>query len=240
MVSPDIVKDFAPGGTLRVAINFGNMVLVQGEPGKSEPRGVSPDLARELARRLNAPIEFVGFDSAGKAFEAIKSARCDVGFLAIEPARAAEIDFTAPYVIIEGTYLVRKDSPLQSVADVDRPGLRIGVNAKSAYDLFLTRTLKHAQLVRSADGVKSFRDEKLDAAGGIRQALMAYARTDPTVRVMNGRFMEVRQAMTMPKGRAKAFAYLRRFVEAMKASGFVAEALTRSGQAEATVAPAEQ
>jgi polar amino acid transport system substrate-binding protein len=183
----------------------------------------------------------VPFEAAGKVFEALKTNAWDVAFLAIEPVRAAEIDFTPPYVLIEGTYMVPVNSPLKTIEDVDRPGVRIAVGRGSAYDLYLTRTLKHATLVRPETGgganIDLFRKEKLDAAAGVKQPLVAYAKTDPNVRVMDGRFMEIRQAMGTPKGRAAAAAYLRTFIEDMKASGFVAEALKRSNQLDAAVAP---
>ena len=236
-VSSDVVKELAPTGKLRAAINLGNPVLAQGTA--EAPRGVTVDLARELARRTGLALELVPFPAAGKVFEALQAGAWDVAFLAIEPVRAAEIAFTAPYVIIEGVYLVPKDSPLKTVADVDRAGVRIGVNKNSAYDLFLTRTLKHAQLLRGEDGVALFVSEKLEAAAGVKQPIAAYAKKNPDVRVMDGRFMEIRQAMGTPRSREAAAAYLRGFVEEMKASGFVADALQRSNQPDAAVAPAE-
>ncbi len=235
-VSPEIVKEFAPSGKLRAAINQGNPVLAQKGP-NGEALGVTVDLARELAKRLGVGVELVIFDGAGKAFEALKSGVTDIGFLAIEPVRAAEVDFTAAYVQIEGTYMVLKDSVLKSVEDVDKAGVRIGVNKGSAYDLFLTRTLKNATLLRGESGVDLFKNDKLEAAGGVRQPLVAYAKTDPSVRVMEGRFMAIMQAMGMPKGRGRAHQYLLGFVEEMKASGFVADALKRSNQPDAQVAP---
>jgi polar amino acid transport system substrate-binding protein len=241
-VPSDVVKDFAPTGKLRAALNLGNSVLVQKDAG-GEVRGVTVDLARELSRRLGVPLEFVQFEAAGKVFEALKSGAWDIAFLAVEPVRAAEIDFTAPYVIIEGTYMVLKDSPLKAIADVDHPGIRIAVGKGSAYDLYLTRTIKNAQLVRASTGggramIDLFFAEKLEVAAGVKQPLVEYARTDPNVRVMDGRFMEIQQAMGTPKGRTAAAKYLRGFVEEMKASGFVAEALKRSNQPDAAVAPA--
>ena len=234
-VSSELVKEFAPTGRLRAAINQGNSVLAQKGP-NGEALGVTVELARELAKRLGVPVELVIFDGAGKAFDALKSS-LDIGFLAIEPVRAAEVDFTAPYVLIEGTYVVPKDSALKKIEDVDAPGVRIAVNKGSAYDLFLTRTLKHATLLRGDDGVALFKSDKLEAAGGVRQPLEQYARKDPAVRVMDGRFMAIQQAMGLPKGRARAHDYLRGFVEEMKASGFVADALKRSNQPDAVVAP---
>ena len=234
-VSSELVKEFAPTGRLRAAINQGNSVLAQKGP-NGEALGVTVDLARELAKRLGVPVELEIFDGAGKAFDALKS-RLDIGFLAIEPVRAAEVDFTAPYVLIEGTYMVPKDSALKKIEDVDAAGVRIGVNKGSAYDLYLSRTLKHATLLRGDDGVALFKTDKLEAAGGVRQPLEQYARKDTSVRVMDGRFMAIQQAMGMPKGRANAHEYLKGFVEEMKASGFVADALKRSNQPDAQVAP---
>jgi polar amino acid transport system substrate-binding protein len=233
----EVVKALAPTGKLRVGINLGNIVLVQGT--REAPRGITPDLAHELGKRLGVPVELIPFDAAGKTFEAVKKGLLDIAFLAIEPVRAAEIEFTAPYVLIEGVYLIPKDSPLKTVADVDRDGVRIGVNRNSAYDLFLTRTLKHAKLARAESGIDLFLKDKLEAAAGIKQPLIAFAKTNPGVRVMEGRFMEIRQAMCMPKGRDAGARYLRAFVEEMKASGFVAGALKRSHQPDAVVAPAE-
>ena len=240
-VAADLVKDLAPTGKLRAAINLGNMVLAQKDPATGDMRGVTVDLARELARRVGLPLELVPFDAAGKVFEALMSGAWDVAFLAIEPVRAAEIAFTAPYVIIEGVYLVPKDSPLRAVADVDRDGVRIAVNKGSAYDLYLTRTIKHAQLVRGENGIELFVRDRLEAAAGVKQPLVEYAKTDPSVRIMDGRFMEIRQAMGTPKlryqGRDAAPRYLHAFVEEMKATGFIAEALRRSNQPDAAVAP---
>ena len=240
-VPADLVKDLAPTGKLRAAINLGNMVLAQKDPASGDMRGVTVDLARELARRVGLPLELVPFDAAGKVFEALKAGAWDVAFLAIEAVRAAEIAFTAPYVIIEGVYLVPKDSPLRAVADVDRDGVRIAVNKGSAYDLYLTRTIKHAQLVRGENGIELFVRDRLEAAAGVKQPLVEYAKTDPSVRIMDGRFMEIRQAMGTPKlryqGRNAAPRYLHAFVEEMKATGFIAEALRRSNQPDAAVAP---
>ena len=235
-VSSDVLKDLAPTGTLRASINLGNIVLAQGTP--ANPAGVTPELARALGKRLGVPVSLTCFDGAGKAFEAMKGGKVDLVFLAIEPVRAAEIEFTAPYVIIEGVYMVPKDSPLKTPADVDRAGIRVGVNKASAYDLFLTRTLKNATLVRSEDGAQLFIDEKLDAAGGVKQALQKFAAGRSDVRLMNERFMEIQQAMGCAKGKLAGAAYLRGFIEEMKASGFVADALKRSGQHDAAVAPA--
>ncbi len=241
-MSDQVLSELAPRGLLRAAINLGNPVLVQKNPGTGALSGVTIDLSRELGRRLGLELEFVEYPAAGQVVEAMLRDEWDFCFLAIEPVRAKAIDFTAPYVLIEGSYLVSADSPLQSVAEVDRPGVRIAVGPNAAYDLFLSRTLKHASLVRAATGgaqavIEKFLTEKLEAAAGIRQPLLAYARTNPSVRVIDGRFMEIRQAMGVPLGRAAARDYLHDFVEEMKRSGFISRALAESGQHDATVAP---
>jgi polar amino acid transport system substrate-binding protein len=238
----DVVKDLAPTGKLRVAINLGNSVLAGGTP--QEPRGITVDLARELSKRLGVPLEMTTFDAAGKVFEAIKAGNLDIAFLAIEPVRAAEIAFTAPYVIIEGNYMVPENSPLKTPAEVDAANVRIAVAKGSAYDLYLTRTLKNAQLVRFGNGNESmdkFVADKLDAAAGVKQPIVAYAKSHPGLRVIEQRFMAIEQAMGTPRarlqGREAAPRYLAAFVEEMKASGFVADALKRHNQPDAAVAP---
>jgi polar amino acid transport system substrate-binding protein len=238
-VPSDVIKDLAPTGKLRVAINLGNVVLAQKNDASGELKGVTIDLARELGRRLSQTVELTPFDAAGKVFEALKGGGLDVVFLAIEPVRAAEIAFTPPYVIIEGVYVVRKDSPLESVVDVDREGIRVAVNKGSAYDLYLTRTLKKATLVRGEPGTELFLQQHLDVAAGVKQPMAAFVRQHPELRMIDGRFMEIRQAMGTPQGREAGARYLRGFIEEMKASGFVAEALKRSNQPDAAVAPPE-
>jgi polar amino acid transport system substrate-binding protein len=178
-IPPNIVTELAPGGRLRAAINFGNGVLAQKDKATGEPRGVTAALSRELGRRLGVPVEFVAFDQAGKVFDALASGAWDIAFLAIDPLRAAEINFTAPYVVIEGKYLVPASSPVRSVADVDRDGLRIALARGSAYDLHLTRTLEHATLVRAPDGIDAldmFLGDKLDVAAGVKQPIVAFAK----------------------------------------------------------------
>jgi polar amino acid transport system substrate-binding protein len=241
--SMGIAKTIAPSGHLRAAINFGNPVLAQKDPQTGAPRGVSVDLARELGRRLGVPVDLVTFDAAGKVFDALKADAWDVAFLAVDPVRANEITFTAPYVVIEGTYLVPDGSPLRAIEDVDRAGMRVAVARGSAYDLYLTRALQKAQLVRAATGVEAmdtFRRDGLDTAAGVKQALVTFAAQHPGLRVIPGRFMIIEQAVGIPKAHDAGAAYVRAFVEEMKASGFVATALAASGQAEASVAPASK
>jgi polar amino acid transport system substrate-binding protein len=227
-VTPEVVKSLAPTGTPRATINISNRVLVQRNPVTGSPCGVTIDLLRELERRLVVPTEQVVVDGAAKSFEAVYSAACDIGFLAVEPARAADVDFTAPYVIIEGVYAVRADSGLKTNADVDSEGVRIAVNKGAAYDLFLTRSLKHALLTRVEHAFDTFLREELEAVAGVKQAVVQFAEAQACVRVLPGHFMEIQQAMCLPKGRAAGARYLRAFVEEMKASGFVAAALNRA------------
>jgi polar amino acid transport system substrate-binding protein len=239
-VPPAIVDELAPTGRLNAAINYGNVVLAQRDPSTGEPRGVSADLARELARRLQVPVEFVAFEAAGKVADTAAAGIWDIAFLAIDPKRAAEIDFTPPYVIIEAAYVVPAGSPLTRIEDVDREGVRIAVGKGAAYDLYLTRTLQHAQLVRAPTGkaaLATFAEEGLEAAAGVREFVAAFAASRSDFRLLDRPFMTIRQAMAVPKGRAAGAAYLSRFVEEMKASGFIASALQASGQSEAKVAP---
>src|SRR5260221_504902 len=181
-VPHNVVTELAPNGKLRAAINFGNIVLAQKDPASGEPRGVSAELAREVAKRLGVPIEFIPFDAAGKVFDALQKGAWDIAFLAIDPVRAAGIDFTAPYVVIEGAYVVPVDSPLKTVEDVDRDGVRVAVARASAYDLYLTRALKHAKLVRESSGPEAlvlFRKDRLEASAGVRQPIVAFAKEHP-------------------------------------------------------------
>ena len=235
--------ELAPGGALRAAVNLSNTVLVQQEGADGEVGGVAVMLARELGRRVGLPVEIVTFKAAADLFAALAEERWDVAFLADEPARAAQIDFTSPYVLIEGTYLSRGDAPFRAVEEVDRAGIRIAVGRGSAYDLYLSRTLTQAQILRSqtAGGTAAidlFLAENLDVAAGLRPQLAAYARSVPGLRVLEGRFMEIGQAVGLPKGRPGAAAFVRQFIDEMKASGFIAEALRRTGQTDVIVAPA--
>jgi polar amino acid transport system substrate-binding protein len=241
---PDVLKELAPTGKLRAAINLGNAVLAQ-KGADGAPKGITVDLSRELARRAGVPLELVPFEAAGKVFEALKSGAADLAFIAIEPVRAAELEFSPPYVLIEGGYMVRKDSALKAIEDVDRAGIRIAVGLNSAYDLYLTRTIKNAQVVRARVGggsamIEMFLADKLDVVAGVKPVLVTYAKTNPDMRVMDGRFMVIQQAMGVPKGRTVAARYVRSFVEDVKASGFVADALMRSNQTDASVAPPDR
>jgi polar amino acid transport system substrate-binding protein len=233
-------SDLAPTGRLRAAINFGNPVLAQRGPG-GEPGGVSVALARELARRLAVPLDLVSFDAAGKVVDALAEDVWDVAFLAIDPLRAEQITYTAPYVVIEGTYLVKANSAFHRIDDFDGVGVRVAVGLGAAYDLFLTRTLKAATLVRSAtseSAVDDFLSGRTDAVAGVRQPLEHVAAGDATLRVIPGCFTKIHQAMGVPRHRSAGAAALHAFVEEMKANGFISAALQASGQGDAQVAPA--
>ncbi|MBL8384233.1 MAG: transporter substrate-binding domain-containing protein [Burkholderiales bacterium] len=242
MTPAELAPILAPQGTLRATINIGNPVLAAMPAGAAEPHGVSVDIARELASRLGVPVAFVICATAAKAVEAVKAGACDITFLAVDPARAVDIDYAAPYVVIEGAYMVKNDSPLTANAEVDRAGHRVAVGKGSAYDLFLTREIRQAELVRFASSqevVDGFLAQGLDVAAGVKQQLEADARRLPGLRLLPGRFMEIRQAIGAPKGRGEAAVnYLYAFIEALKASGFIAAALARHGIAGAAVAPA--
>ena len=239
--SSEIVQACAPTGTLRASINLGNPILANRDPATGEPVGISIDLARAYGARLGVPVELVVFDAAGKSVEAVAADRADIGFFAIDPVRGADIAFTAPYVLIEGCYLVRDSSPLSGNEAVDRPGVRVTVGKGSAYDLFLTRELKQAEIVRAATSlavVDTFIAQALDVAAGVKQQLQADQRRHPGLRLLPGRFMVIQQAMGTPRHRGEpAAAALRAFVEEMKATGWVAAAIERHGVQGASVAP---
>ena len=236
------VTELGTTGKLRAAINFGNPILASRDA-SGQPRGVSVDLAREAARRLGLPVELVLFNSAGNVVEAVKARQVDLAFVAIDPVRAADMEYTAPCVIIEGAYLVRNGSALQRNEEVDRAGTRIAVGRGSAYDLYLTREAKSATLVRAPTSplvTDLFLAENLEVAAGVKQQLEADAKRVGGVRLLPGRFMVIEQAMGVPKGRLAAQAWLSGFIEEMKASGFVAAALQRHGIEGAAVAPARR
>jgi polar amino acid transport system substrate-binding protein len=231
-----IVEDIAPTGVLRASINLGNPVLAQGT--LAEPTGVTVDIARELGSRLDVPLELVCSDAARKSFEALIAGDADIAFLAIEPARESEVAFTAPYVVIEGVFVVAQGSNVAAPAEVDREGVRVGVKHGSAYDLFLSRTLEHASVVRGDEGVGVFLDEGLEVAAGIQQPMAAFVAANPAFRLVEGRFMEIRQALgTTRERRPETVSFLRAFVEELKAGGFVAASLRRANQLDTTVAP---
>ena len=238
---PATVALLAPTGRLRASINLGNPILAGIDPGTGRASGVSVDLAQALAERLGVPLETMTFPAATKSVDAVTGDVADVGFFAIDPLRGADIAFTDAYILIEGAYLVRDDSPCRTNEDVDRAGTTVVVGKGSAYDLFLTRELKQAAFVRvpgATEVVETLRAGAADVAGGIRQVLVEVADRTPGLRVLPGRFMVIRQAMGLARVRGAAgAAALGAFVEEMKASGFVADAMRRHGVAGATVAP---
>ncbi|WP_248746186.1 transporter substrate-binding domain-containing protein [Pseudomonas sp. MWU12-2037] len=234
-----VCKDLAPFGELRVAINLGNPVLAQRDESTGSLGGVSVALANALAVELGLVISLTPYDAAGKVFTALGEGLWDLAFLAIEPVRAEKIAFSTPYVSIDGTYLVRKESPFQSVSDLDAQGHRISVGRGAAYDLYLSRTLQQAELVRvetSANAVDGFLELQLDAAAGVRQPLERFAKSALGVRVLADNFTEIRQAMAVPKTQKIAAEYIQDFISRRLRSGFVAKALADSGQSDARVA----
>lgn len=242
-ISPAVRSELAPTGKLRVGINHGNFLLVTPGSSATDPRGVAPDVARELGRRVGVPVEFIRFDTAGKLGDGVRTGAWDVAFLGAEPRRAAEIAFTAAYLEIPATYLVPAGSAIRSVAEVDREGVRISVTEQSAYGLFLSRSVKHATLVFSSGLDASFEvfvADKLEALAGLRPRLLTDVGKIPGARILDGQFTAVQQAIGTPKSREAAAKYLRAFVEDVKASGLVAEAISRNAVQGVTVAPPTQ
>ena len=240
-LTSDILRAFTPTGKLRASINLGNPILANKHATTGLPFGVSIDLARNFAKRLGVDIELVVFDAAGKSVDAVKAEQADIGFFAIDPLRGEGISFTAPYVLIEGSYLVPQDSAIQSNDEVDCAGIRVTVGKGSAYDLFLTRELKHAEIVRAPTSptvVDVYVAQQLEVAAGVKQQLESDLARFAGHRLLPERFMVIQQAMGTPKTRgAEAAHYLAAYVEEMKASGFVAEALQHHGIQGASVAP---
>jgi len=241
MPDPSVLADLAPSRTLRAAINFDNTILASKDPATGEPGGISVELAREVARRLGIPVAFVPYYAAAKVVDGLDADAWDICFLAVDPKRAERIEFTPPYVVIEGAYLVPQASAIRDNAEVDRDGIRIAVSTGSAYDLYLSRHLKHATIVRATtakDVIPMFVAQQLEVAAGVRPMLEADLRSTPGLRLLPGRFMAIRQAMGTPRGRDAGARWLTEFVEEMKGSGFVAESLARNRAVGATVAPA--
>jgi len=233
-------KELTPNGKLRVGVNLGNFLLVSKDAATGELRGVVPDLAAELARRLGTTAELISSPGAGQVADGAKAGTWDVGFIGAEPQRAQEIAFTPAYLEIPATYLVPAGSLVKSIADVDRPGIRIAVAARSAYDLYLSRNLKHAQLVR-AEGIPAsyelFVKEKLDVLSGLLPRLSTDVARLPGARILEGKFTAVQQAIGTPKARTAAALYLAEFVADIKATGLVARLIERHGVKGVNVAP---
>lgn len=238
--SAPVVAELAPSGKLRAAINLGNPILASRDSATGEPGGVSVDLARELGKRLGVPVVLVPYSAAGKVVEGVKANEWDVAFVAVDLKRGVDMEQTGPYVVIEGAYMVPQASPIRTNADVDQKGIRVVVGAGSAYDLYLSREIKNAQLVRVPTSplvTDTMVKQSLEVAAGVRQQLEADAKRIPGMRMLDGRFMVINQAMATPKGRVTAARYLNEFVEEMKASGFVADALARHKIEGAAIAP---
>ena len=239
-ITPAVRAELAPGGTLRAGINYGNVVLATKDPASGELKGVHVDLARELARRAGVAIELIGYDTAGGMVDGLKHGALDVALLSAEPARAGEINFSPAYVDIDATYLVPAGSPISDVADIDRDGTRVAIAAKSAYEFFLSRNLKHARLVAGAGTFGAydvFVSGKLDALVGIRPRLVIESEKLPGSRVLGGRFMAIEQTVASPKGRDAAARYVREFIEDAKASGFIARMLSDNAVRGVSVSP---
>lgn len=241
-IPADVINAFAPTGKLRASINLGNPILANKHAVTGQPFGVSIDLANGFAELLGVGVELMVFDTAAKSVEAVTQDQADIGFFAVDPARGAGICFTSPYLLIEGAYMVPEASPIKVNEEVDVPGNRVTVGKGSAYDLYLTRGLKHAQIVRAPSSpavVDVFMEQGLEVAAGVKQQLESDARRLSGLRLLPGRFMVIQQAMGCPKTRGSdAAAVLHQYVENMKASGFVAAAMARHGIQGASVAPA--
>ncbi|HEX2554625.1 MAG TPA: transporter substrate-binding domain-containing protein [Microvirga sp.] len=239
-MSQDAAAELAPTGVLRAAINMSNFLLVSGTDSAGQPRGVAPDMAREIAARLGVPVAYVPFASPGELADKAGQDVWDIGLIGAEPSRAEKIRFTTAYVEIEATYLVPAGSPLRTIAEVDREGIRIAVNARSAYDLWLTRHITRARLVRAEglDGAfRLFRDEGLDALAGLRPGLIANLEELPGARVLDGRFTAVQQAVGTAMGNAAGAAFLQAFVDEAKAGGLAQRLIDRHGVRGLAVAP---
>jgi polar amino acid transport system substrate-binding protein len=229
-MSREAIAELAPHGVLRAGINMGNFLLVTGKSPSGDPAGVAPDMAREIAERLGVPVKYVPFARPGELADAAGTDVWDIGLIGAEPARAERIAFTPAYVEIEATYLVPAGSPLRTVEEVDRPGVRIAVTARSAYDLWLARNIAHAELVRSEslDGAyDQFVAEKLDALAGLRPRLLSDIQKLPGARLLDGQFTAVQQAVGTARQNTSGAQFLRDFVEEAKASGLVARLIER-------------
>ena len=240
LMSPSIAQSFAPTGTLRASINIGNAVLAKADGDSAT--GVSVDMAHELAKCLDLPIELLIFNTAAESVQAVESGTADIGFFAVDPNRGEHIAFTSPYVLIEGAYLVKDVSPITDNSEVDRAGNRVVVGHGSAYDLYLSRHLSEADIVRASSSqtvVDTFLNSNIEVAAGVKQQLQADSQVHPGLRLLPGRFMVIKQAMGIAKNRdAEAIAFLRQFVEDLKVAGFIGLALAHHGIEGAGVAPA--
>ena len=239
-MSPEIIADLAPTGVLRAGINLSNFLLVTGRSPAGDPAGVAPDVAAEIARRLNVPVKYLPFKSPGELADAAVGGVWDIGLIGAEPQRAKTIAFTAAYSEIEATYLVPSGSPLKTIAEVDAAGVRIAVTGRSAYGLWLDRNIKHAELVRSEtldSAYEQFVRDRLEALAGLRPRLLADAGKLPGARILDGRFTAVQQAIGTPRKNIAGAAFLADFVEEAKESGLIASFIQRHKVVGLSVAP---
>jgi polar amino acid transport system substrate-binding protein len=236
----DVKQELAPSGKLRVGLNYGNFLLVLKDSADGSPNGIAPDLGRELGKRLGVPVEFVKFPEAGQLADGVRDDKCDVGFLGAEPQRANEIAFTKAYLEIPVTFLVPPGSKIKSIAEVDQKGVRIAVSDRSAYDLYLSRNLKNATLVR-AKGIEgsyqAFLKDRLEVLAGLKPRLTSDAEKTPGSRVLDGQVTGVQQACGTTKKRIAGAKYLQEFIEDVKRSGLVAKTIDRHGVKGVNVAP---
>jgi polar amino acid transport system substrate-binding protein len=236
----DVKKELAPSGKLRVGLNYGNFLLVLKDSADGSPNGIAPDLGRELGRRLGVPVEFVKFPEAGQLADGVRDDKCDVGFLGAEPQRANEIAFTKAYLEIPVTFLVPPGSKIKSIAEVDQKDVRIAVSDRSAYDLYLSRNLKNATLVR-AKGIEgsyqAYLKDKLEVLAGLKPRLASDAEKVPGSRVLDGQVTGVQQACGTTKKRIAGAKYLQEFIEDVKRSGLVAKTIDKHGVKGVNVAP---
>jgi len=241
-VPPQVRADLAPTGKLRAGINHANAIVATKDPATGELRGVSVDLVREVARRIGVPVELHGFDFSGKLADAMNAGALDIGGIAggSGTGREGSMDFTAGYLMIETTYLVAPGSKIQSISEVDRAGVTVGVADKSAFRPFLAKNLKNAKLLTGPGNPTAFellRSGQVEVLAGLRHQLMEVAPKLPGSRVLDGRFLVVEQTLAIPKGREAGLKFLRDFIEEAKASGFIAHALARSGNSNVPVSP---
>lgn len=236
-----IAQSLAPSGKIKASINLGNPILANKDPKTGQPVGVSVDLAQALAKKLGVELELVVFASAGESVLAVKEERADFGFFAIDPVRGEGIAFSDAYVLIEGSYLVRNDSAVKANEEVDRNGIRVTVGKGSAYDLYLTRELKHASIVRSPTSptvVDYFIEHQIEVAAGVKQQLEFDQKRFANLRLLPGRFMVIQQAMGISKSRsAQAHQFFIDFVKEMKTSGMISQSLQSHKIEGASIAP---
>jgi polar amino acid transport system substrate-binding protein len=239
-ITPQAKAELAPSGRIRVGLNYQNFLLVLKDAPDGSPAGIASDMGRELGRRAGLPVDFVRFEKAGLLADAVSDDAWDVAFLGAEPQRADKIAFSAAYLEIPVTFLVPPGSPIRDIAEVDREGVRIAVAEKSAYDLFLTRSMKHAKLLRVPgipESYQLFAGEKLEALSGLKPQLVADAERMPGSRVLEGQATAVQQAAGVPRARSHAAAWLKALIEDLKASGFVERTIRKHGVRGVTVAP---